>query len=166
MFKTDGKSSSFKSGTFFDTVPLAGTDSPKANSTPAPATTPASSNAAVKPVEQPKTKRIPHIVAIETPDAKTVVIKVARPALVNQLLSNLVAIPIIATGTSSQLKDNPIGSGPFKFVSFDASQNVVEMVANAEYWEGSPKIAKLRVKTVTEATSLQAELQTGGVDIR
>jgi ABC-type transport system substrate-binding protein len=167
LFKTDGKNVSFKSGAFFDTVPLDKTEAPKPT---APAASPATNansnaNAAANPVEQPKTKRVAHITSIEIPDPKTVIIKVSRPALVNQLLSNLVAIPIIPQGTAAQLKDSPVGSGPFKFTSFDASQNTVELAANTEYWDGAPKIAKLRVKTVTDATSLQAELQSGGVDI-
>ncbi|QYO68454.1 ABC transporter substrate-binding protein [Leptolyngbya sp. 7M] len=102
---------------------------------------------------------------METPDSKTVVFTVARPSLKNQLLSNLVAIPVIAEGTAETQKDTPIGSGPFKFVRFDASQNTVEMEAFADYFEGSPKVPKILVKTVTDASSLQAELQTGGVDI-
>ncbi len=167
LFKTDGKNVSFKSGAFFDTVPLDRAEAPKpASPTASPAANANSNaNAAANPVEQPKTKRVAHITSIETPDPKTVIFKVARPALVNQLLSNLVAIPIVAEGTAGQLKDSPIGSGPFKFASFDASQNTVELTANTDYWDGAPKIAKLRVKTVTDATSLQAELQSGGVDI-
>jgi peptide/nickel transport system substrate-binding protein len=174
LFKSNG----YKSGAFFDTVPVG-----KAEPSAAPALlaanqqavpqssngnaarSPANANAAAKAPAEPKTKRVAHIVSIQTPDPKTVIFTVTRPALANQLLSNLVAIPIIPEGSVSQQKDNPIGSGPFKFVSFDASQNVVELAANADYWEGSPKIPKLRVKTVTDATSLQAELQTGGVDI-
>ena len=164
LFKTDGKNVSFKSGAFFDTVPVK-PEAPKPAASPAPSTQTANVNAAAKPAEEPKTKRIAHIKSIETPDAKTVIFTVTRPALKNQLLSNLVAIPIVPEGTSSQLKDNPIGSGPFKFVSFDASQNIVELAAFPDYWEGAPKIEKLRVKTVTDANSLQAELSTGGVDI-
>lgn len=110
-------------------------------------------------------KQIQHIDSMETPDAKTVVFTVGRPALANQLLSNLVAIPIIPQGTAEQQKTNPVGSGPFKFVKFDQSQNTVEFESFAEYWEGAPKFAKLRVKTVTDASALQAELQTGGVDL-
>ena len=107
----------------------------------------------------------PHITAIETPDAKTLVIKVRRPALVNQLLSNLVAIPIIPTGTIEQQKTQPLGTGAFKFVKFDQLNNLVELEANPNYWEGAPKISKLNVKTVTDANSLQAELQAGRVDV-
>jgi len=161
LFKTDGKTKSFKSGAFFDTVPLVKTDATPV-STPQPAT---NSNTPAKPLEEIKSKSVPHIVTIETPDPKTVIFTIARPGLRNQLLANLVAIPIVPVGTAGQLKDAPVGSGPFKFVSFDASQQIVELVANPDYWEGAPKVPRLRIKTVTDATSLQAELQSGGVDV-
>lgn len=110
-------------------------------------------------------KQVAHISSLSTPDAKTVVFVVGRPALKNQLLSNLVAVPIIPDGTADQQKTNPVGSGPFKFVAFDQSQNTVDLEAFPQYFDGAPKFAKLRVKTVTDASALQAELQTGGVDI-
>ena len=108
---------------------------------------------------------VAHITAIDTPDAKTVVFNIERPALKNQLLSNLVAIPVISQGSSAGLRTQPVGTGPFKFVAFDQSQNTVDLEAFPSYWEGAPKIGKLRVKTVTDASALQAELQTGGVDL-
>jgi peptide/nickel transport system substrate-binding protein len=147
MFKANG----YKAGAFFDTE--------VASASPGTA----NSNSATNTAD--KNKRIAHITSFETPDPKTVVITVARPALRNQLLSNLVAIPIIPEGSVSEQKDQPVGTGPFKFVKFDPSQNTVEFAANPDYWEGAPKIQKLRVKTVQDANSLQAELQTGGVDI-
>jgi peptide/nickel transport system substrate-binding protein len=159
------KSNGFKSKAFFDTVPA---DSvPVTKATPAATAKPAentNSNAA-QPAPEPRTKSIPHISSMETPDAKTFVVKISRPAVKNLLLSNMVAIPIIPDGSVGQQKDSPLGSGPFKFVSFDASQNIVELAANTDYWEGAPKIPKIRIKTVTDANSMQAELQTGGVDI-
>jgi peptide/nickel transport system substrate-binding protein len=110
-------------------------------------------------------QKTPHIISIDTPDAKTVSFTLSRPSLKNKLLSNLVAVPIIAEGTIEQQKTQPIGTGAFKFVNFDQSQNTVELEANPNYWEGAPKVQKIRVKTVTDANSLQAELQSGGVDI-
>lgn len=154
MFKANG----YKAGAFFDTEiekSAAPSGSPAANANAANG----NANAEVK------TKRIPHIVSIDTPDPKTVVFTVATPALRHQLLSNLVAIPIIPEGSVADQKDHPVGTGPFKFVSFDKSQNIVEFAANENYWEGAPKVKKLRVKTVQDANSLQAELQTGGVDV-
>ncbi len=164
LFKSNG----FKAGAFFDTIPettaVGGSTPSGSGDTSNSAAKRDVTNTADKSGEL-KTKRVPHITALETPDAKTVIFKVARPALRNQLLSNLVAIPIIPEGTVAQQKDQPVGSGPFRFVAFDGSQNIVELAANEEYWDGPPKIAKLKVKTVTDANSLQAELQTGGVDL-
>jgi peptide/nickel transport system substrate-binding protein len=150
------KSNSFKSKAFFDTVPVG-------SETGAPPSNKASGS--TKPAEEPKTRSVGHIESLETPDPQTVIIRVTRPALKNQLLSNLVAIPIIPEGTIGQQKERPVGSGPFKFVSNDTSQNILELAGNPDYWEGAPKIQKLRLKPVTDANALQAELQMGGVDI-
>lgn len=162
------KSNGTKAGAFYETIPLEPA-AQKPPSTSKPDDKSKASEVANKPpatpAPEPKTKRVAHISSIETPDAKTIAFTVTRPALANQLLSNLVAIPIIPSGTIAQHKEQPVGSGPFKFVSFDASQNIVELASNADYWEGAPKFPKLRVKTITDANSLQAELQTGGVDI-
>jgi peptide/nickel transport system substrate-binding protein len=106
-----------------------------------------------------------HITSMETPDAKTLIIKVRRPALVNQLLSNLVAIPIIPENSVEQQKTAPIGTGAFKFASFDAANSVVALEANADYWEGAPKIQKLNVKTVADAEKLESEILNGSVNI-
>jgi peptide/nickel transport system substrate-binding protein len=151
------KSNSTKSKAFFDTVPLKnepGVDAPK----------PPTSNGDATKAEA-KTKAEPHITSIATPDPLTVVFTVSRAALKNQLLSNLVAVPIIPEGTIAQQKDSPVGSGPFRFVSYDTSQNIVELSGNPDYWEGAPKIPKLRIKTIADANSLQAELQIGAVDL-
>lgn len=115
--------------------------------------------------EKKKTKRVLHFAPIETPDARTVVFKVTRPALVNQLLSNLVTIPIIPDGTIELQKTAPVGSGPFKFVSFDQISGFVQLEAFPDYWEGAPKIQKLTVKSVPDPNSLQNELLSGSVDI-
>lgn len=163
LFQSKGS----KAGSFYESVPLGKGDTPPAAPAPAATAPPANTNTngTTKPPDAPKTKPVSIIGTITTPDPKTIVITVARPDQKHQLLSNLVAVPIVSDGSAAQLKDAPVGSGPFKFVSFDASQSIVELEANTEYWDGAPKVQKLRVKTVTDANSLQAELQTGGVDI-
>src|SRR6478672_8430085 len=99
----------YKAGAFFDTVP--DTDAK------APAASPAA-NANVSPsakAGEVKTKRVAHITSLDTPDAKTIVFGIARPSLRTLFLANLVAIPIIPEGSAAQQKDNPVGTGPFKF---------------------------------------------------
>jgi peptide/nickel transport system substrate-binding protein len=110
-------------------------------------------------------EKTPMIYEIAAPDAKTLTIKLQRPTLKNNLLANLVAIAIIPEGTFETQKDQPVGSGPYKFVRFDSSQNTVELAANEEYWEGAPNIKNVRVKTVSDANSLQAELKSGRVQL-
>jgi peptide/nickel transport system substrate-binding protein len=62
-------------------------------------------------------------------------------------------------------KTNPLGTGPFKFKSYDQSQQVVDLEANANYYEGPPSIASLRVRVISDSNALQAELRSGRVDI-
>jgi peptide/nickel transport system substrate-binding protein len=110
-------------------------------------------------------KKQPHILSVETPDSNTFILKVQRFELINQTLSNLVAIPIIPEGSLDLQSSTPIGTGAFKFVKFNQADNLVELEANQNYWQGSPKINRLIVKTVSDANALRAELLTGRVDI-
>ena len=116
-----------------------------------------------------KTEKKPHILSVETPDEKTVNIKLARPALRNQLLSNLVPVAIIPEGSevgtqASSIKP-PIGTGPYKFVSFDSVQNLVEVEKFNNYFEGAPNIDKILIKALPDANALQAELTSQIVDL-
>lgn len=104
-----------------------------------------------------------YISGVETPDPKTVVVKLSKPWV--GLLSNLVAIPIIASDSYEAQKTHPMGTGPFKFVNYDNSQQVCDLEAFAEYWEGAPKLQTVRVRVISDMNALQAELQSGRVDI-
>ncbi|MGH9971478.1 MAG: ABC transporter substrate-binding protein [Pyrinomonadaceae bacterium] len=103
-----------------------------------------------------------YITSVEAPDARTLVIRLRKPWL--QLLVNLVPIGIIPDGTAVSQKEKPIGSGPFEFVRFDLTGQVLDLVANEDYWEGKPQIRSLRVISIRDANALQAELLSGRVD--
>jgi len=107
----------------------------------------------------------PHILQIDAVDDKTVNFKLSRPELKNQLLSNLVAIPIIPEGTFETQKDNPVGTGAYKFTKYDTSNYIVDLTAFNEYWEGAPNIQQLRVKVIVDQNAVQAELKSGQLDI-
>src|SRR5215213_8219125 len=104
-----------------------------------------------------------YIKSVEAPDAKAVTVTLLKPWV--GLLSNLVAIPIIANDSYETQKTHPIGTGPFKFVNYDNSQQVCDLEAFAEYWEGAPRLQTVRVRVIADMNALQAELQAGRVDI-
>ena len=150
-----------KASAFFDTAAKEA-EAPKSQG---------NSNAANNTNAQPPgdSTKVPHIVSIETPDAQTVNIKMARPALKNQLLANLVPIAIISqgseVGTQASNTKPPAGTGPYKFVSFDPVQNIAEVAAFNEYWEGKPNIQNIQIKALPDANALQAELKSQIVDL-
>ena len=104
-----------------------------------------------------------YIKSIEAPDPRTVVVTLNQPWI--GLLSNLVAIPILPKDSYESQKTHPLGSGPFRFIRYDSTQQVCDVEAFAEYWEGAPKIQTVRVRVIPDMNALQAELQAGRVDI-
>lgn len=104
-----------------------------------------------------------YIASVEAPDAKTLIIKLTKPWV--GLLPNLVPIAIIPKDSYEAQKEHPLGSGPFKFLRYDTAQQVVDLEANANYWQGAPKIAAVRVRVISDSNAMQAELQAGRVDI-
>jgi len=104
-----------------------------------------------------------YIKSVEAPDAKTVVVTLIKPWV--GLLSNLVPVAIIPKDSYNVVKEHPVGTGPFKFINYDNAQQVVDLEAFPEYWEGPPKIQTLRVRVISDMNALQAELGSGRVDI-
>jgi len=104
-----------------------------------------------------------YVNTVEAPDAHTLIIRLNNPW--TGLLPNLVAIAIIPKDSYESQKTHPLGTGPFKFKTYDQSQQVVEMEVNPNYWDGPSQIPALRVRVISDSNALQAELQSGRVDI-
>lgn len=103
------------------------------------------------------------IQSVEAPDARTIVVKLTKPWV--GLLSNLVPIAIIPKDSYESQKTHPLGTGPFKFIRYDNAQQVCDVEAFPEYWEGAPKLQTVRVRVISDMNAMQAELQSGRVDI-
>jgi peptide/nickel transport system substrate-binding protein len=108
-------------------------------------------------------KKQPFINSIDAPDARTVVFRLRRQWL--ELLANLIPVAIIPAGTFETQAQKPLGSGAYKFARYDESQQVVDLEANDNYWEGAPNIKQLRVKVILDANTQQAELVAGRVGL-
>ena len=117
-----------------------------------------STNAAAKSAKGPS-----YVSSVEASDPHTLIIRLT--AEWTGLLSNLVAIPMIPKDSYESQKTHPLGTGPFKFKSYDSSQQVVDVEANPNYWDGPPGIPALRVRVISDMNALQAELRAGRVDM-
>jgi len=104
-----------------------------------------------------------YIKSVEAPDQRTIVITLSKPWV--GLLSNLVPISIIPKDSYDSQKTHPLGTGPFKFIHYDEPQQVCDVEAFPDYWEGAPKLQTVRVRVLSDMNQLQAELQSGRVDI-
>ena len=90
-----------------------------------------------------------------------------------QLLHALTRLPMVppdhyAAVGQAEFAQNPIGSGPFKFVEYVIDSHTI-FEANPDYWDGSPKgkplVAEVVMRVIPEPTTRVSELVTGGVDL-
>jgi len=59
----------------------------------------------------------------------------------------------------------PVGTGPFKFVSAEANQQVV-LERNPDYWvEGLPHLDGIEFRTIPDSTVQSLQIRTGDVDV-
>lgn len=104
-----------------------------------------------------------YIQSVEAPDQHTLVVKLTKSWV--GLLSNLVPIAIIPKDSYESQKQHPLGTGPFKFISYDNAQQVCDVEAFPGYWDGPTQLGNVRVRVISDMNALQAELQSGRVDI-
>jgi peptide/nickel transport system substrate-binding protein len=71
---------------------------------------------------------------------------------------------IVPEGSPASLAQNPIGTGPYKFVSYAADDRTV-LVPNADYWEGPPANGGVVLKVVPDETMRGLELRKGSADM-
>lgn len=71
--------------------------------------------------------------------------------------------PVGEWGDATELLQNPIGTGPYKYVEFVPDQ-YVKLVANEDYFKGAPLIKNFIFK-VSSTDTCQAELVNGDIDV-
>jgi peptide/nickel transport system substrate-binding protein len=100
--------------------------------------------------------------SIEAPNPLTVIFHAREPFY--SFMGNLPAIGIIPDGAGSELINSPLGSGPYKFVSYNEG-DAVRLEAFDRYWAGAPNVPHIDIKVVTDNSTRQAELMGGDVDL-
>ena len=101
---------------------------------------------------------------IDAPDDSTVVFHLKEPFAT--LLWNVSdgAIGIVPYGSGDEMSRNPIGSGPFRFVSAEPDKEVV-VERNDTYWGVKTKLKRVRFAVIPDATTRALELRKGSADI-
>ena len=94
-------------------------------------------------------------------DAETVVFTLKQPF--SSFPINLM-MPIVENGAGPNLREHPVGTGPYRFVRY-AVDDRVELVANDQYWGGAPRNGGLIMKIVPDDVMRGLELQKGTVDL-
>lgn len=102
------------------------------------------------------------ISSIDAPDPLTVIFHAREPFYT--FIGNLLAVGIIPEGAGTEMINSPVGSGPYRFVSYKEGA-AVQLEANASYWGGAPNIPRVHIKVVTDNSTRQAELMSGDVDL-
>jgi peptide/nickel transport system substrate-binding protein len=101
---------------------------------------------------------------VEAPDDFKVIFHMKEPDAA--LMWNLTdgAVGIVPSGSGSEISRQPIGSGPFKFVSAETDKEVI-IERNNDYWDEKPKLDRVRFAVVPDATTEALELRKGSGDI-
>jgi peptide/nickel transport system substrate-binding protein len=66
--------------------------------------------------------------------------------------------------TKSPLSRNPVGTGPYIFKEWIPGQKLT-LVANPDYWEGRPYVARYVYRLIPDSSTMYMELKAGGVDM-
>ena len=117
-------------------------------------------------------RRVAHIVSaidsVEVVDDYKVIIKTKEPF--GPLLAHLAhtAAAIVNEKAVTEFGDdygqNPVGTGPFKFVSWDAAEKIT-LERFDDYYEGAASIKTVIFRDITEGTSRTIGLETGELDL-
>jgi peptide/nickel transport system substrate-binding protein len=104
---------------------------------------------------------------VEVRDSGTVEVVTSEPQA--SLLFNLTRLQIVPREAreragAQSFAQQPIGTGPYRFVEWKRDQQLV-LEANPAYWRGAVNPKRLVFRAIKDASTRAAELRSGGVDI-
>ncbi len=126
----------------------------------------------VQGVDEYKEGKSDNISGIKTPDESTIELTFAQPydpALTNLGTTGIIPehiwskVPENKWKESKDLMSNPVGSGPFKMLSFTEGQDV-KFEKNKDFFGGEAKTDKLVLKVISEDT-VASDLKNGDIDL-
>lgn len=119
-----------------------------------------------------KSPEVSHILAgingVEVLDDYTVKVTTEKPmaAILNNLSHTTIAIlsEKATTEAGDKFGQNPIGTGPYKFVSWQSGDRIT-LEAFPDYWRGETPVKNIVFRNIVEETNRTIGLETGELDI-
>lgn len=102
-----------------------------------------------------------NVVDISAPDDTHVVITLAEPSL--EFLFSMTAA-IIPAGSGEAMATAPVGTGPFKFVSYTPQESMVAEKYDG-YWGTPAHLDRVTFKIITSTETLVMSLKSGALDM-
>ncbi len=105
------------------------------------------------------------VTEIQTPDDQTVIFVTKQPLAIflDRLRNRFIVSKVAGDKYGDQWYEHPIGTGPYKFVSFQRGGNLV-FTRNDDYWGGKAAIKEIVFRKVTEDGARLAALESGQAD--
>jgi peptide/nickel transport system substrate-binding protein len=101
-------------------------------------------------------------------DPYTVQFQLKRPdsALIDAFTLNTgrVVSPTAVQKFRKGFAQNPVGTGPFKFVQWDHDVRIA-LSANPDYWDGAPALSQMVFRPLVDEQTRITEFLSGGVDV-
>lgn len=104
------------------------------------------------------------IAGIAVPDDSTVVLTLERPLNVFPKLLAMPVAAVVPTPTPPGFDQRPVGSGPWRFVSW-AHDDAILLARNPAYWGGPPRMDSLRIRIIPEPLTAAAEYEAGRLSV-
>ncbi len=112
---------------------------------------------------EPVISAFSNIESVETPDGQTIIITLKESS--SSFLAILATVEAaIVPADVDDLQTNPIGTGPYKFVSRSLQENVI-LERFDEYWGEPAHIQDITLKVLADADSIVMNLEGGAVDM-
>ena len=103
---------------------------------------------------------------MQAPDDYTVIFttEVSNAVFLDRLYNRYMVSKAAADKHGDQVDQRPIGTGPYKFVSWQRGANLV-LTRNDDYWNGKTAIKEIVIKTVKEDSGRVSGLMAGQGDV-
>lgn len=109
--------------------------------------------------------KISMLSSVEATDEKTVVCHLDTPytPFLEGILATFICSKAYYEADPDAFVTNPVGTGPYKFVSRATGSNVI-LEANEDYYRGAPAIKDLTFEVIPDAATKAIALQTGEIN--